>query len=152
MQHQELLENYLRLLKLPTFLENYQICAQDAARTDLPYERYLLALCEAEMAQRETNRIERAILSARFPVLKELSSYDFSAVPHLPKARVLELAQGEYLSKAETILLIGNPGLGNTRPTYYPYRTDHACARRNGDGGRSAPPALWAYPAVCRHR
>jgi hypothetical protein len=52
-QHQELLENALRFLKLPTFLENYQIAAQDAARTDLPYERYLLALCEAEMAQRK---------------------------------------------------------------------------------------------------
>jgi DNA replication protein DnaC len=114
MQHQELLETYLRALKLPTFLEHYQSAAQDAARSDLPYERYLLALCEAEMAQREANRIERAMASARFPVMKDLSSYDFTAVPNLPKARVLELAQGDYLSKAETIILIGNPGLGKT--------------------------------------
>lgn len=114
MQHQELLENALRFLKLPTFLENYQIAAQDAARTDLPYERYLLALCEAEMAQREANRIERAITTARFPVVKELSSYDFTAVTDLPKARVLALAQGAYLEKAETIILMGNPGLGKT--------------------------------------
>lgn len=114
MQHQELLENHLRALKLPTFLERYQHEAQDAARTDLPYERYLLALCEAEVAQREAHRIERAIVSARFPVMKDLASYDFTAVPNLPKNRVLELAQGAYLPKAETIILIGNPGLGKT--------------------------------------
>lgn len=114
MQYQEVLETYLRALKLPTFLERYQSEAQDAARTDLPYERYLLALCEAEVAQREANRIERAIASARFPVVKDLSSYDFTAVPHLPKHRVLELAQGAYLARAETIILIGNPGLGKT--------------------------------------
>jgi DNA replication protein DnaC len=114
MQQQELLENYLRALKLPTFLEHYQSEAQDAARGDLPYERYLLALCEAEMAQREANRIERAIASARFPVMKDLHAYDFTAVPNLSKARVLELAQGDYLAKAETVILIGNPGLGKT--------------------------------------
>lgn len=121
MQQQELLENHLRTLRLPTFLERYQNEAQDAARTDLPYERYLLALCEAEMAQREAHRIARAVASARFPVMKDLASYDFTAVPHLPKNRVLDLAQGAYLDKAETIILIGNPGLGKPRPTHYPY-------------------------------
>jgi hypothetical protein len=47
MQHQALLENYLRMLKLPTFLQNYQSYAQDATRSDLSFERYLLALCQA---------------------------------------------------------------------------------------------------------
>jgi DNA replication protein DnaC len=114
MQHQALLENYLRQLRLPTFVMNYQSFAQDAARTNLPYERYLLALCETEVAQREANRVERAIAQAKFPVLKELSSFDFGAVPDLPKTRVLELAQGGYMARAEPIILIGNPGLGKT--------------------------------------
>jgi DNA replication protein DnaC len=70
MQHQALLENYLRLLKLQTFAQNYQSYAQDAMRTNLSYERYLLALCQAEAEQRESHRIERAIANAKFPVLK----------------------------------------------------------------------------------
>jgi DNA replication protein DnaC len=89
MQHQELLENALRLLRLSTFLEQYQTCAQEVARGNLPYERYLLNLCEGELAQREANRTERAIAAARFPVIKELSSYDFSAISNLAKTRVL---------------------------------------------------------------
>jgi hypothetical protein len=71
-QHQALFENYLRLLKLPTFLQNYQSYAQDVARTNLSCERYLLALCQAEAEQREANRIERAIINAKFPLVKEL--------------------------------------------------------------------------------
>ncbi len=114
MQHQALLENYLRQLRLATFAQNYQSFAQDAARTNLPYERYLLALCESEVSQREVHRVERAIAQAKFPVTKELSSFDFSAVPDLPKTRVLELAQGDYMARAEPIILIGNPGLGKT--------------------------------------
>src|SRR5438034_1046304 len=53
MQQNALLESYLRQLKLPSFAQNYAAFAQDAARTDLSCERYLLALCEAELAQRE---------------------------------------------------------------------------------------------------
>jgi DNA replication protein DnaC len=114
MQHQALLETYLKQLRLPTFAQNYQTFAQDATRTNLSYERYLLALCQAEAEQRQTNRIERAILNAKFPLMKELGSFDFSLVQGVTKTRVLELAQGGYLSKAENIILIGTPGGGKT--------------------------------------
>jgi DNA replication protein DnaC len=113
-EHQALLESFLRQLRLPTFLHNYQAYAQDAARTNLPYERFLLALSEAEVAQRDANRIERAIVNAHFPVLKDLASFDFTAIEGLSKTRVLELAQGGYITQAESIILVGNPGLGKT--------------------------------------
>ena len=115
MQHQALLENYLRQLRLTTFAQNYQAFAQDAIRMNLSYERYLLALCQTEAEQREANRIERAISHAKFPLVKELASFDFSAVQGISKTRVLELSQGGYMSKAENIILIGNPGLGKVR-------------------------------------
>jgi DNA replication protein DnaC len=114
MQHQALLENYLRQLRLPTFAQNYQTFAQDAARTNLSFERYLLAHCQAEAEQRQANRIERAIINAKFPVLKELTSFDFSLVQGITKTRVLELSQGGYMSRAENIILMGNPGLGKS--------------------------------------
>ena len=74
-----LLESYLRQLKLPTFLQNYQAFAQDALRSNQSLERYLFGLCEAEMLQREANRVERAIGNAKFPVMKELDSFDFGS-------------------------------------------------------------------------
>jgi DNA replication protein DnaC len=109
-----LLESYLRQLKLPTFVQNYQTFAQDAARSNLSFERYLFGLAEAEVLQKEANRIERCIANAKFPVIKALDSFDFSAVGGITQARVIELAQGDYLAKKESIILVGNPGLGKT--------------------------------------
>lgn len=114
MQPNTLLESYLRQLKLPAFAQNYAAIASDAERTGLSCEQYLFALCEAELAQRDANRVERCIAQARFPVYKELSQFDWSCVQGLSKTRVLELAQGGYLMRAEPIILIGNPGLGKS--------------------------------------
>lgn len=114
MENTMLLETLLKQLRLPTFLANYGKFAEDAARTNLSYDRYLLALAEQEVTRREENRKTSRIKAARFPVLKELADFDFSAVPSLNKQRVLELARGEYLDKAESILMVGNPGLGKT--------------------------------------
>ncbi|GCE16205.1 ATP-binding protein [Dictyobacter kobayashii] len=114
MTQKALLEEYLGQLRLSTFVQNYEQYAQDAARGDSTPEQYLLALCEAEMAQRKVNRIERAIGAAKFPIIKDVSSFDFSQVGGVNKGRVLKLAQGGYIEQAETIILMGNPGLGKT--------------------------------------
>jgi DNA replication protein DnaC len=109
-----LLETYLKQLRLPTFVSNYRQYATDAAQANQSYEQFLLALAEQELAQRERHREARLIRAARFPVLKELADFDFTSVPELNKALVLELAQGHYLRRAEPVLLVGNPGLGKT--------------------------------------
>ena len=109
-----LLESHLKTLRLATFREQYRQVAEDAAGNNLGYGQYLLALAEQEVAQRHLNRQRQRIKAARFPVLKELADFDFSAIPHLHKQRVLNLARGEYITKAEPIILVGNPGLGKT--------------------------------------
>jgi DNA replication protein DnaC len=109
-----LLETYLKKLRLPTFLHNYAKFAEDAARESLDYDRFLLALAEQEVLQRQENQRQRCIRNARFPVHKELADFDFSCVSNLSKQRVLDLARGAYIDKAEPIILVGNPGLGKT--------------------------------------
>jgi len=109
-----LLETYLKSLRLPTFLDNYRKVAEEAAQADHTYDRFLLALAEQEVARRERNRIARAIKGARFPLLKELANFDFSCLSSPSKQRVLELARGTYIEKAESIIMVGNPGLGKT--------------------------------------
>jgi len=109
-----LLESSLRQLRLPSFVEHYQRLATEAAQANMSYERFLLALAEQELAQRMAQRQQQCIKQAHFPMLKELADFDFSAIPSLNRARVVDLARGHYIGKAETILLIGNPGLGKT--------------------------------------
>ena len=112
MEPNPLLETYLHQLHLPAFAKHYLPFATDAAQKNLDYPRYLLALVEQEIQTREQNRIQRRVKTAHFPVLKEMADFDFSTLPNLNKARILDLARGEYITKRETLIFIGNPGLG----------------------------------------
>jgi DNA replication protein DnaC len=109
-----LLESYLKQLGLTTFLRHYQTLAEDATQGQQSYQRFLLALAEAEVKQRDVNGQKRRLQEARFPRLKSFADFDFSAIPGLNQQRLLQLAQGEYIAKAEPIILVGNPGLGKT--------------------------------------
>jgi len=114
MTEQLLLDTYLKHLRLPTFARQHRLVAEDAARQQLGYDRYLLALAELEVQQREQNLQIRSIKAAHFPLLKELANFDFSCVTSPAKLSVLDLARGGYLEHAEPIILVGNPGLGKT--------------------------------------
>lgn len=109
-----LLEDHLKTLRLATFRQQYRQVAEDAASNNLGYDQYLLALAEQEVAQRHLNSQRQRIKAAHFPVSKELADFDFSAIPQLNKQRVLDLARGEYIARAEPIILVGNPGLGKS--------------------------------------
>ena len=52
--------------------------------------------------------------AAKFPVVKTIDTFDFSAQPSINESLVRELLQGEYIEKRENLLLIGNPGTGKS--------------------------------------
>jgi len=56
----------------------------------------LLRLAELELIERERRMVERRLKQARFPTVKSLDSFDFTAIPSLNKTLVLELARCEY--------------------------------------------------------
>jgi len=109
-----LIKNYLKQLKLPAMTQSYSKLAREAAEANMPYEDYLLALLELETAHRVENATRKRIARARFPYLRALDQFDFSAIPSLNKARVLELSRGEYIRAKENVIAIGNTGTGKT--------------------------------------
>jgi DNA replication protein DnaC len=111
---QVLLGHHLKALKLPTFLREYDKVARHCAAEGLDHVRYLLRLAELEMIDREQRLVERRIRAARFPAVKSLDSYDFTALPSLNKVLVLELTRCEYLVRHENVIALGNAGTGKT--------------------------------------
>jgi DNA replication protein DnaC len=111
---QLLLAHHLKALKLPTFLREYDKLAQQCAPEGVDHPRYLLRLAELELIDRERRMVERRIREARFPTVKSLDSFDFTAIPSLNKALVLELARGEYIARRENAIAVGNSGTGKT--------------------------------------
>jgi DNA replication protein DnaC len=114
MERNPLLDSYLRQLRLPTCGKLYPQFATDAARNNHDAVRFLLALTEQEVQQRQLNMLQQRLKNAHFPVIKELADFDFSCLPMLNKAQILDLARGEYIQQKQGLILIGNPGLGKT--------------------------------------
>ena len=85
-------------------------CSQE--RTDYP--TYLLRLAERELIEREQRAAQRRVKAARFPVVKTLDNFDFSAQPSINQPLMRELMSGEYIDRCENVLLVGNSGTGKT--------------------------------------
>jgi len=111
---QVLLTHYLKQLKLPTVLREYDKVARECARDGVDHPRYLLRLVELELIDRERRVVERRIRQAHFPAVKSLDTFDFTAIPGLNKMLVLELARCEYILHRENVIALGNSGTGKT--------------------------------------
>lgn len=112
--HMLLMETYLKKLRLPSVAQHYRKMASQAAQSNLTHEQFLLALLEQQVQSQEENTRKSRIKQARFPMPKTLEQFNFSALPSLNKPLILRLAQGEYLSKFENIVLAGNSGTGKS--------------------------------------
>jgi DNA replication protein DnaC len=109
-----LLHAYLKHLRLPAIARECVPLAREAEQQGVGYLGYLQTLLEQEVAQRHEHQLRRYLKQAQFPYDKRLEDFDFSAVPSVPKTRVLELAQGAFLAQHENVLLVGPSGLGKT--------------------------------------
>jgi DNA replication protein DnaC len=111
---QILLAHHLKTLKLPTFGREYDKLARQCAAEGIDHVRYLARLAELELIDRERRMVERRIRQAKFPAVKSLDSFEFTAIPSLNKMLVLELARGEYIDRRENVIALGPSGTGKT--------------------------------------
>jgi DNA replication protein DnaC len=76
-------------------------------------ERLLLDLLEAEVAERTARSIRYRLNLAKFPVDKDLDSFEFGDSP-VSEAQVRALYEGGFLATRSNVLLIGSTGTGKT--------------------------------------
>ena len=114
MDERLLLKSYLKKLKLPAILREYQAVARTSASDDQPYESYLQRLAEIEVQHRQAQATARRLKLARFPMVKELGDFDFAAVPQVNKKQILDLSMCQFMDKHGNIVFTGPPGVGKT--------------------------------------
>jgi DNA replication protein DnaC len=110
----KLLAHLFKTLKLHVFQREYDRVARQCAAEGLDYSGFLLRLAELEATERHRLLIERRIRDAQFPAPKGLDSFDFSAIPALDKGAILDLARGNYITRRENVIAIGEHGTGKT--------------------------------------
>jgi DNA replication protein DnaC len=104
------LEEHLRILHLPTVLQNYKRLAKgDDARIN-----YLGELSSLEVSKRHENGVRAKILAAKFPVIKTMESFDFTLQPELPRRKLTELLDCKFIDEKRNVVFIGTTGVGKT--------------------------------------
>ena len=94
-------------------------------------EKILLELLSAELAERRVRSIRYRMGLAKFPMDKDLDSFDFNASP-ANEALVRSLYEGRFLSDQSNVILVGGTGTGKSHLAIAIARQ----AIRNGSRGR----------------
>ena len=104
----------LTALRLPSIHRHWSTLAERADKEGWPAGRFLAVLAELELAERETRRIRRHLIEFHLPGGKTLATFDFKALPGVPRARVEALAVGDWVETGANLIAIGNSGAGKT--------------------------------------
>ena len=110
----ERLDAMLTRLKLTAIRERLDSLLDEAARRELTLRETLAYLCEQEVAHKEQRRIQMGLSIARFPFLRTLEGFDFSAQPAVDPGQIRELACGRWIANGDALLLLGPPGVGKS--------------------------------------
>jgi len=108
------IKQHCKSLRMPMIASQFSAVAEQAVREKKSHIGYLEALLAAEIEERERNTIDRRIKEAHLPRVKTLEEFDYTQSPMVSAAKMLELAEGGYIDRAEPILFIGECGTGET--------------------------------------
>jgi DNA replication protein DnaC len=110
MNSNAVLEAILSELHLNTVREEYIRLAQEGKN---PID-YLHDVMAAELAVRTEGRTKARLNAARFPVVKTFDTFDFRLLPNVPKMKILELTEKNFIEEGRNAVFYGPPGTGKT--------------------------------------
>jgi DNA replication protein DnaC len=108
------LTEHCRELKLPRVVREYESLVRQASDAEWEYGDFLIHLLELEVLGRRDATANRRIREARFPEVKTLDQFDWTALKGVPKPKVVELASCEFLRNGDDVVIAGPIGTGKT--------------------------------------
>jgi DNA replication protein DnaC len=104
-----------RALKMPGAARVYEALGRQVREEHWSHEEYLHEVLAAEQTSRQDSAVRQRQRDARFPEVKTLDTFDFTANDGSVKAaQVTELARGGWIDRAENVILAGPIGTGKT--------------------------------------
>jgi DNA replication protein DnaC len=108
------LRAYCRKLRLPTAAAVVAETLETAQREAWPLETFLEHLLEQELDGRRQRRVTRLLKAAHLPFGKTLDTFEQQRLPLRLRRQLTQLAEGEFISRGDNLLLFGLPGTGKT--------------------------------------
>lgn len=104
----------LRHLRLSGIAQALPGRLEQARSAPLDYIEFLELLVSDELARRSDRLFARRLKQAGIVQVKELSDFDFSFNPKIPRLKLVELVTARFIASHQGVLLIGPPGIGKT--------------------------------------
>ena len=111
---QEQLTLMLSRLKLTTIRDKLDNFLDEAARKEMTLRETVYFLCKQEVESKDQKRIRMGISIAKFPYMRTLEQFDYSAQSSIDPRQIRELSICRWIANGDTLLLLGPPGVGKT--------------------------------------
>ena len=104
----------IRHLRLSGMAQALPLRLEQARSGGLDPHEFLELLVEDELARRADRLFARRLKAAGIVQVKELSDFDWSFNPKIPRAKLVQLATAKFIPEHTDVLLIGPPGIGKS--------------------------------------
>jgi len=110
----DLIRAQARQLKMPGLARAFEALARQAREEKWAHEDYLHETLSVEVTSRADSAVRQRLRDARFPEEKTLDQFDFTVADGVDAALVADLARGDWIGRADNVLLAGPIGTGKT--------------------------------------
>jgi DNA replication protein DnaC len=110
----ETIQRHFRTLRMPTAVQIVEETITTAQKENWSLETFLGEILEQEMEGRRLRRIERLQKASRLPLDKTLQTFNQERLPLQLRRLLPQLCTGEFVDRAENLLVFGLPGRGKT--------------------------------------
>ena len=108
------LSTVLKQLRLSGMARTLELRLQEAAGNQLNYAEFLELIIKDELAVRNSRLVEKRIKAAGFRDQRRLDDFDWRFNPSIKRGQIYDLATGDFVRKAQDLLLVGPPGVGKS--------------------------------------
>ena len=105
--------NLMSQLRLRGMRASYDEVLADGTRRKHPPQRIVAALLEVEVADKKARSIQYRMTTAKLPMAKDISDFDFS-LGSVSESLIHQLADGGLLEAHRNMVLVGGTGTGKT--------------------------------------
>lgn len=104
----------MKTMKLYGMLQTFRTSLENQSNTSLTTDEFISMLVQAEWDERYNRKLDRSLKNARFRYKAAIEQINFKSDRTLDKNQVLRLAECNFITKKENVLITGSTGIGKS--------------------------------------
>ena len=103
----------MKKLQLTGMIASYDEIMMMAQKNHMSIEKAVNTYLKSELAERECKKLAYRLKVAKFPIKKELETFDFAS-SKVSKDKIDSLMEGDFLDTATNVIFVGGSGTGKS--------------------------------------